>query len=78
MHIGKSLRAWVEARHRKSSEFCRKVEISPQLLNAYFGTPNIRLKTLQTLADKLGLPFDEFMAGLRNAEVADGGQTDQA
>ena len=78
MHIGKQLRLWVEARHRKSSEFCRKVEISPQLLNAYFGTPNIRLKTLQALADKLGLPFDEFMAGLRNAEVTDGSQADQA
>lgn len=76
MHIGKQLRLWVEARHRKNSEFCRLVGISPQLLNAYFGTPNIRYKTLMGLADKLNIPIDDFMTQLR--EVADGGQTDQA
>lgn len=76
MHIGKQLRLWVEARYRKNSEFCRKVEISPQLLNAYFGTPNIRYKTLMGLADKLGMSVDDFMVELKG--VPNGSQTDQA
>jgi predicted DsbA family dithiol-disulfide isomerase len=78
MHIGKTLKAYVEREWPKKSEFCRKVEISPQLLNAYFKSADVRHSTLTSMALKLGMEVEGFMSILKQFEVQNGSEGNQA
>ena len=78
MHIGKTLKAYVEREWPSKSEFCRKVEISPQLLNAYFKSADVRHSTLTSMAVKLGMEIEGFMATIKQFEVQDGSEGNQA
>jgi predicted DsbA family dithiol-disulfide isomerase len=78
MHIGKTLKAYVEREWPSKSEFCRKVEISPQLLNAYFKSADVRHSTLTSMAGKMGLEVEALMATLKQFEVQDGSEGNQA
>lgn len=78
MHIGKTLKSYVEREWPSKSEFCRKVEISPQLLNAYFKSADVRHSTLTSMAGKLGMEIEGFMAILKRYEVNNGSEGNQA
>lgn len=77
MHIGKTLKSYVEREWHSKSEFCRKVEISPQLLNAYFKSADVRHSTLTSMAVKLGMEIEGFMATLKQFEVQNGSEGNQ-
>ena len=77
MHIGKTLKAYVEREWPRKSDFCRKVEISPQLLNAYFKSADVRHSTLTSMAGKLGMEIEGFMSILKQFEVKNGSEGNQ-
>lgn len=78
MHIGQLLKKYVEANHRKNTEFCRMVGISSQRLQAYFRSANVRWSTIEMIASKLGLSGEQFVANLKIYGDQHGNQADQA
>jgi 3-oxoacyl-[acyl-carrier-protein] synthase III len=78
MHIGQLLKKYVEANHRKNTEFCRMVGISSQRLQAYFRSANVRWSTIEMIASKLGMSGEQFVSALKIYGEQHGHQADQA
>jgi hypothetical protein len=78
MHMGQALKKYVEANHRKNTEFCRMVGISSQRLQAYFRSENVRWSTIEMIAGKLGMTGEQLVAWLKIYGEQDGHQADQA
>jgi hypothetical protein len=76
MHMGQLLKAYVEGKHRKNTEFCRMVGISSQRLQAYFRSANVRWSTIEMIAGKLGMTGEQFVTALKGGQ--NGHQADQA
>lgn len=64
MHIGKLLKQYVEAKHPNKSEYARMIGVSPQSLNGYFNSANIRYAILLKMAEVEGMSVAEFTAML--------------
>jgi hypothetical protein len=78
MHIGRCLKAYATQEWPTKSEFCRTVGISPQLLNAYAKSADVRHSTLVGIADKIGMDVETLMATLKKYEVENGSEGNQA
>lgn len=78
MHMGQALKKYVEANHRKNTEFCRMVGISSQRLQAYFRSANVRWSTIEMIAGKLGMTGEQLVAWLKIYGEQNGHQADQA
>jgi len=68
MHIGKLLKQFVTSKDINKSEYARAIGISPQSLNAYFNSENIRHNTLERMASFEGMSVLEFTGMLHNLE----------
>lgn len=60
MHIGKLLRKYVESKYPNKSEYARLLGVSPQSLNGYFNSENIRHSILLKMAEVEGMTVLEF------------------
>ena len=78
MHLGQALKKYVEANHRKNTEFCRALGISSQRLQAYFRSANIRWSTVEMIASKLGMSGEQFVASLKIYGETDENKADKA
>jgi len=60
MHIGKLRRKYVEGKYPNKSEYARLLGVSPQSLNGYFNSENIRHSILSKMAEVDGKSVLEF------------------
>jgi len=68
MHFGKQLKKYVYKNFRSYSEYARKIGVSPQVLNSYWQTENIRYRTLEKMAKAAEMSIIEFTAMLEKEE----------